>query len=167
MRSLFSFIRNQETSVLWVTHELEEALKFSDRLGLLNFGKFEQIAAPASLVESPKNLFVAQFLGFENFFPVTRNSEGWETPWGILEREQGPNFDEAFLVIPSDAWEIGQNGISAIVKDQYLKGPQKMLRMTLENREVQVTIPRSYLNPHLGSQLNLHAKLDDCFLIPL
>jgi ABC-type Fe3+/spermidine/putrescine transport system ATPase subunit len=165
--SLFTYIRNQETSVLWVTHELEEALRFSDRLGVLNFGKFEQIDRPFAMVDQPKNLFVAQFLGFENFIPVKKIPEGWITPWGLLPGELKSEADEALLVIPSNAWKTTAAGKSATVINHYLKGIEKRFTALMEDKEMQVAFTRSGPLPALNSKIGLEADLAQCFLIPL
>src|SRR5690606_23364844 len=82
LSALFEYIRRQGISVLWVTHDLEEATLFADRIGLLNFGKMEQVGKPIDLVRTPRSLFTAKFLGYENFISVTSKDGKWSTPWG-------------------------------------------------------------------------------------
>ncbi len=50
------------TSIL-VTHEQEEAFELGDRIGVLNEGRLEQLAAPEELYEVPASRFVASFIG--------------------------------------------------------------------------------------------------------
>ncbi|HLW56505.1 MAG TPA: ABC transporter ATP-binding protein, partial [Bacteriovoracaceae bacterium] len=64
LQALFEYIRRQDISVLWVTHDLEEATLFSDRIGLLNFGKLEQVGTPQEVIRKPRSLFAAKFLGY-------------------------------------------------------------------------------------------------------
>ncbi|HXH76395.1 MAG TPA: ABC transporter ATP-binding protein [Bacteriovoracaceae bacterium] len=165
LKSLFNYIRQQETSLLWVTHELDEALMFSDRLGLLNFGRFDQIDTPFNLVEKPRSLFSAQFLGYENFLAIKKNSEGWVTPWGIIASPL--KTEEALLVIPDDAWIVGHSESNATVTSLTLKGYKKCFRALFEEKEFQVTLPRSKSMPTTGLTINLKADLAECFLIPL
>src|SRR5450756_2929698 len=56
------------TSV-YVTHDQSEALSLSDRIVLLNNGITQQVGSPKQLFNEPANLFVADFMGFKNFFP--------------------------------------------------------------------------------------------------
>ncbi len=49
-----------------VTHDQHEALSMSDRIGVFNRGRLEQVAAPGELYERPRTRFVAQFLGAAN-----------------------------------------------------------------------------------------------------
>jgi putative spermidine/putrescine transport system ATP-binding protein len=61
--------RERRTSVLYVTHDQEEALTMSDRIAVFNKGRIEQIGTPEELYERPTTRFVADFLGETNFLP--------------------------------------------------------------------------------------------------
>ncbi len=50
-------------TILYVTHDQEEALTLSDRVALINQGRIVQIGAPSDLYERPNSLFVAGFIG--------------------------------------------------------------------------------------------------------
>ena len=54
-------------TILFVTHDIFEAIKMGDRIVLLDEGKIQQCATPHELVENPKNKFVEQFLGQQRF----------------------------------------------------------------------------------------------------
>ena len=54
-------------TVLFVTHDIFEAVKLGDRIALLDAGQLQQIGTPAEIVESPANEFVDQFLGEHRF----------------------------------------------------------------------------------------------------
>lgn len=62
--------KKTETTFVYVTHDQEEALNMSDRLVVMNEGKFEQIGTPAEVYNHPANLFVASFVGERNILPV-------------------------------------------------------------------------------------------------
>ena len=55
------------TSV-YVTHDQGEALSLSDRIAVINEGVIQQVGTPKEIYERPANLFVADFMGCENFF---------------------------------------------------------------------------------------------------
>lgn len=53
-------------TILYVTHDQDEALTMSDRIAVFNNGAVQQLASPTDLYESPSNSFVAQFIGENN-----------------------------------------------------------------------------------------------------
>lgn len=70
------------TTTLFVTHDQEEALAVADRVGVMNQGKLEQLAAPAELYANPATPFVADFVGLNNKVPATV-SRGTATLLGV------------------------------------------------------------------------------------
>lgn len=53
-------------TLLYVTHDQEEALTMSDRVVLLSGGHIEQMGAPSDLYFNPRSVFAADFLGDSN-----------------------------------------------------------------------------------------------------
>ncbi len=58
-------------TVVYVTHDQEEALTMSNRVAVMHRGTLQQIGAPDELYQEPRNAFVADFVGSINFLPVT------------------------------------------------------------------------------------------------
>jgi spermidine/putrescine transport system ATP-binding protein len=56
---------------IYVTHDQEEAMTMSDRIAVMNNGRYEQLGDPESLYERPATRFVAGFLGISNLIPAT------------------------------------------------------------------------------------------------
>ena len=58
-------------TLLFVTHDQEEALALSDRIAVMNAGRIEQVGAPVEIYERPRTRFVAGFIGSPamNFIP--------------------------------------------------------------------------------------------------
>ncbi|MBD0317878.1 MAG: ABC transporter ATP-binding protein [Thermoleophilia bacterium] len=54
------------TTFVYVTHDQEEALAMSDRIGVMNEGIVDQIASPIEIYERPRTAFVADFIGSLN-----------------------------------------------------------------------------------------------------
>ena len=63
--------RELGTTIVYVTHDQEEAMTMSDRICLMNGGRIEQLGTPADLYFRPRTLFVADFLGESNLFEST------------------------------------------------------------------------------------------------
>src|SRR5262249_45539554 len=54
-------------TVVYVTHDQEEALTLSDRMAVMHRGRLEQVGTPEDLYERPHSRFVADFIGESNF----------------------------------------------------------------------------------------------------
>ena len=60
---LIELQRKIKKTIVFVTHDIQEAIKLGDRICLLNEGRVEQIDTPENFMKHPKNDFVKQFLG--------------------------------------------------------------------------------------------------------
>ena len=60
---LIDIIKENKLTALFVTHSQEEAFEIGDRIAVLNKGQLEQTGTPAELIENPKTIFVATFIG--------------------------------------------------------------------------------------------------------
>ncbi len=103
-------------TVVFVTHDQEEALNMSDRVAVMNHGRVQQIASPKELYLKPANAFVAGFFGEANLFFGTAASDtlhAGDMPLPLPQPGTGPvalcvrpevlNFDPAGGVA---AWSI-------------------------------------------------------------
>lgn len=62
-------------TVIYVTHDQEEALTMSDRVAVMQEGRVEQIDTPEGLYRNPISSFVADFIGTMNFLPAVKIGE--------------------------------------------------------------------------------------------
>ncbi|RWM37769.1 ABC transporter ATP-binding protein [Mesorhizobium sp.] len=64
MRLEISELHHQlKTTMIYVTHDQVEAMTMADKIVVLNAGNIEQVGSPMELYRTPKNLFVAGFIG--------------------------------------------------------------------------------------------------------
>ena len=57
-----ALIHRRNTTMVYVTHDLLEAMTMADRLAVMNGGIVEQVGAPLDLYDRPANHFVAGFI---------------------------------------------------------------------------------------------------------
>ena len=85
MRSAIRRTQNQiGITTVYVTHDQEEAMAISDRIGVMNGGVLQQIGTPQSIYQRPANLFVSTFIGRSNILDGTLEIEEGKT-WLVLE----------------------------------------------------------------------------------
>ena len=66
-------------TVIYVTHDQEEALTMSDRVAVMNGGSLAQLGRPRELYDRPADAFVADFIGEMNLLPGQVDSGAGET----------------------------------------------------------------------------------------
>ena len=71
---------------IYVTHDQEEAMTMSDRIAVMNKGRYEQLGDPESLYERPTTRFVAGFLGVSNLLP----GDASRAPTALRRRSGSP-----------------------------------------------------------------------------
>ena len=85
MRAEIARLQNRlGTTTVYVTHDQTEAMTLGDRVVVMLAGVAQQIGTPEELYNSPKNLFVAGFIGSPamNFFPAQLTDVGVRMPFG-------------------------------------------------------------------------------------
>jgi len=75
--------RKLDMTVVFVTHDQEEAMNMSDRIAIMNNGRIEQLGTPKEVYEAPRNIFAAGFLGEANILPYSRLSPDYRTGMGM------------------------------------------------------------------------------------
>ena len=90
-------------TTVYVTHDQEEALALSDRIGLMHEGALLEVGAPAHLYLRPAHRITADFLGTANFVPAQVKSSGKQA-WDemLVESPLG-----AFVARRSVEWQEG------------------------------------------------------------
>ena len=80
-------------TMIYVTHDQVEAMTLADRIVVINQGVIEQVGTPIELYNSPKNQFVAEFIGSPKM--------------NMINIQNGEKFDLVNLNPPSEASKIG------------------------------------------------------------
>lgn len=84
-------------TIVFVTHDIDEALKIGDRILLMKDGKIEQLGTPRELLFKPKNEFVREFIGKDRprrFAMQNFNVEKWmEKNYPTVDKNTLTNID--------------------------------------------------------------------------
>jgi putative spermidine/putrescine transport system ATP-binding protein len=76
-------------TVVYVTHDQEEAMTMSDRICLMNHARIEQIDTPEGLYFRPRSVFAADFLGDSNIFKGRAGGGRVDGPGGLVVKGAG------------------------------------------------------------------------------
>ena len=165
--SLFTYLRQREVTVLWITHERDEALRFADKVGLIQHGKLEQVSSPVEILQSPRNLFVAQYFGHQNFVKISGANGIWSTPWGEVKSKL--KDQEGYLVVPPTAWKVDPHSrLEGVILRQYPQYFACEFEIEISDKRFKVTLPlNTYSNWKVGQTMKISPDLRHCFVIPL
>ena len=165
--SLFNYLRQSETTVLWITHEKDEAFRFADMVGLIHYGKIEQVSTPAKMLQAPRNLFVAQYFGHQNFIKLSGQNGLWNSPWGEIKSDLKDL--EGYLVIPPMAWKIDtKSPLEGVVLDLYPQYFVTELEIEENEKRFKVCLPLNIFQQfNVGQKIRISPDLNQCFVIPL
>jgi len=134
------------TTTLFVTHDQEEALSMSDRVGVMRAGRLEQVAEPARLYARPATAFVAEFVGTMNRLPAELGGGGTAvTALGVTVpvQEGGPSSGPVdALVRPENLTVAAAEGGNGIVSGRAFLGAVTRVAVLLSgDTEVSVDVP--------------------------
>jgi putative spermidine/putrescine transport system ATP-binding protein len=134
------------TTTLFVTHDQEEALSMSDRVGVMRAGRLEQVAEPAELYTRPATAFVAEFVGTMNRLPGDLGGGGTAvTVLGttVPVQEGGPGSGPVdALIRPENLTVAPAEGGNGIVTGRTFLGAVTRVAVLLSgDTEVSVDVP--------------------------
>ena len=144
--------RSLGVTMLFVTHDQEEALSMSDKVVVMNAGSIQQVADPRGVYERPANSFVAGFLGSANFLPAevleaAADSQGKvRLQGGAVVDAYAPNALAAgdavrlivrpeWMALDRSAGAAGPNQLSGVVRETIYEGSSIRYGIGLEHDE--------------------------------
>jgi spermidine/putrescine ABC transporter ATP-binding subunit len=134
-------------TVIYITHDQEEALTMSDRVAVMNRGRIEQMGTPAELYERPANRFVADFLGESNFLEgqitaaesdrYRMRTEGGHEFWGVSSEPLRVGQPVAAAIRPEritvcDQAPPSQNTCAGTIAEEIYVGDATRYRVRLD-----------------------------------
>ena len=125
---------------LYVTHDQEEALTLSDRIGVMSGGRLVQFGTPREIYHAPASQFVADFIGESNLVPCARGADGrWRLPGGLP------------VTMPAERAGVSRAVLS--IRPEALRVSREPLALT---NAFQATVTSTV---YLGSAVLVHAEL--------
>jgi putative spermidine/putrescine transport system ATP-binding protein len=140
--------RETGATIIFVTHDQEEALALADRICLMNEGRIEQLGTPEDMYEQPRSAFVADFIGISNVMRGRVQSGGMiRTDDGSLPLPDGcearAGQDGALIVRPEKMLlcAIDEAFVSGRVEETIYAGSETKLLVRLPSGTV-ITVRR-------------------------
>ena len=150
--------RQLGATVVYVTHDQEEALVMSDRIAIFSKGRIEQLGSGEDLYDRPVSLFVADFIGESNILRgrferdgdggwLTRDAWRWRVGAGAAAQGALDGGSAAALVVrperlrivgPDEAAVAGANALEAAVKDVLYLGSMRKYELALPDGQAAV-----------------------------
>jgi putative spermidine/putrescine transport system ATP-binding protein len=155
--------RETGATIIFVTHDQEEALALADRICLMNEGRIEQLGTPEDMYEQPRSAFVADFIGISNVMRGRVQSGGMiRTDDGSLPLPDGcearAGEDGALIVRPEKMLlcAIDEAFVSGRVEETIYAGSETKLLMRLASGTM-VTVRRQAGLPGvaIGEQVSI------------
>jgi putative spermidine/putrescine transport system ATP-binding protein len=177
--------RELGVSIVYVTHDQDEALMMSDRIAVFNRGRIEQVGAPDLLYEKPATVFVAGFLGESNFIHarVTETTaqycrlDGSEVR--LVARCDGLTAGSSAVVVvrpervrieplKGAVAQFVENAATGTLTDIiYLGNARRYLVLLTSGREVSITQQGgTYSAFHPGQTVQLTWSIEDALALP-
>ncbi|CAN5861797.1 ABC transporter ATP-binding protein [soil metagenome] len=119
-------------TIIYVTHDQEEALAVGDRVAVMRAGSMEAVLAPGELWRAPHNEFVARFLGFNNLLEARVDEAGRaDTPWGtfVFEPDDHAPATRLLLIRPEGIRRAAEGALRGRVAARTFRGERVLLRV--------------------------------------
>ena len=124
--------RETGSTIIFVTHDQEEALALSDRICLMREGQIEQLGTPMDIYDAPRTEFVADFIGISNILRGERTgADRLLTPDGELPLPNSTGREEHIsLAVRPEYLSVvpaGQGFLTARVEERIYAGSETRL----------------------------------------
>ncbi len=167
--------RETGATVIYVTHDQEEALALSDRICLMNHAEIEQLGTPEEIYARPRTAFAADFIGISNIFrgEVRAAPDGGVlvSPLGTFRLPRGahPNGPGGLVVRPEQlcVGEGGDNRVCGHLSETVYAGSETRLQVALaDGASAIVRLRPGHPVPQVGAPICLTWAADSAVLVP-
>ncbi|MDF7659256.1 ABC transporter ATP-binding protein [Erwiniaceae bacterium L1_54_6] len=130
--------RESGATIIFVTHDQEEALALSDRICLMNEGKIAQVDTPEAIYQRPNSTFVAEFIGLSNILQGEIRNGSLVTTQGAFALPKEVASGHAALVIRPEHIQLCSADRALLhgkISERIYAGSETRVVVTLENGE--------------------------------
>lgn len=134
-----AFHKRTGATIVYVTHDQSEAMSLADRIAVLNKGELVQWGTPQALYATPKNTWLANFIGRGSVLKVgdiaPQQYVNSSDLHNLLEYDSCEQTHGFVLVRPQDIKfvSISNSSISAIVNNSIFRGERYDIELTLQD----------------------------------
>ena len=145
--------RKLGVTTIMVTHDQEEALAMADRIVVMNKGTIEQIGTPLEVYRQPSSLFVADFIGETNKYPVKIGADGsallGDLALQCVEHTLSENSEAVAVIRPNDVIPHGR----ALDAGSSAGNGENLIEVQIETMEFLGSFWRTHMrSTHLQNQ---------------
>lgn len=163
-------------TVIYVTHDQEEALTMSDRMAVMANGVIQQVGSPNELYNKPENAFIAGFLGEMNFIPAVVATSGAGTctlkvgDHIVSASGEATAGERRSLAVRPELMTVqarAAGGLPGVVSHVIFNGSTTTILVTIQSGEViRVDVPSASeaSSLHAGSPVAINWANKDAFL---
>ncbi|NDW02001.1 ABC transporter ATP-binding protein [Salipiger sp. PrR002] len=146
--------RETGATIIFVTHDQEEALALSDRICLMSDGKIAQIDTPRKIYAEPNSLFVADFIGQSTILKGHVEGAGLQTPLGLIAHGRDGLTEGAAgaLVIRPEDIRLGEGDFEGRVIETVFAGSDLRVILEAAGCEITTRAPASF-DPAIGEMI--------------
>ncbi len=176
-----ALLKEEDTAVLLVTHEPEEALRMADQIALMRDGEIVQQGSPYNIYHAPVDRAAMAFFSDVNVIEGTSNGALTDTAFGQFLTpgvEQGTQVD---IVIrpqhlhldfyrggnaPAPNPKHGQSAVGVVARSRFM-GTESLVEFDMEHdgSPMKAIVPNVFL-PKPGTRLWIALRRDRCFVFP-
>jgi len=176
-----SLLKDEDTAVLLVTHEPEEAMRMADEIALMRSGQIVQRGAPYNVYTRPADKAAVAFFSDVNVLKARVNGALAQTPFGQFLAPGVPDETDVDIVfrpqhvrldfdrngqgpLPTPAEGVAARGV--VERARFL-GHESLVecRMEFDGSVLKATVPNVFL-PQAWRVMWLTVRRDKCFVFP-
>ena len=151
-------LKKSGTTTILVTQDQEEAFSLSDRVGVLNNGRLEQVGTPEEIYHKPATRFVANFVGRADFVNGRIEGESVISDIGVFKCGGDipcDTVDVDLMIRPDDVdFVIDPQGNASIIEAEFL-GADIIYKISLSSGKVIQSIKPSARIFSVGSRVSI------------